>query len=184
MELAEVAEVEVLEVGEVADVGELVKFQSTVVKPDGKLKYKLMLKPDFKISDETMKGIQKLVWSTGTNADMRSGGHGVAGGVDGSLSHVTNRVTISYVYEESRGIGFDFGGGTGYTTLVFAHLTNYFMYSVEVTLMNNYMTFMIYILIVSSLWFSVQRNKIFKIKANTKSPNVDGSKIRECAFPL
>lgn len=87
---------------------------------------------DTTLNEETMKEVQTLVWSIGTGLDMRSGSHCVVGGIDGSLSHVGNRISISYIFEDSRGIGIDFGGGTGLTALTYARLTNYFMYSVEV----------------------------------------------------
>ena len=84
------------------------------------------------ISDTQMKEIQRYVWKCGEGLNMRSGSCGWHGGVDGTICHMTNRITMSYIFENSRGIGIDFGCGTGYSALIISFVTQYYMIGVEV----------------------------------------------------
>lgn len=85
------------------------------------------------LCEQFVEQTRKYVWDTGKHINMNTGSCGIAGGVDGSISHNANVNLVSYVYESMRGIAIDFGSGTGYTALLFAASTLYFLYCVEVS---------------------------------------------------
>lgn len=93
----------------------------------------ILLEANPKMHKQYVNATRQYIWDTGTQLNMNTGSCGIAGGVDGSLSHIGNINIVSYIYEAVRGLAIDFGSGTGYTALLIAATTLYFVICVEVS---------------------------------------------------